>query len=74
MIRINWQEYKEFKKSIHIHGDNFDVLLAFLKSYYNITSPTNMYDILCRDELAIMMLKKRDISDAQSLETYIFKR
>ncbi len=73
MIRINWDEFKEFKKYRHNTGDNFEALLEFIKSYYNIISPMEMYEILNADELAKMMLDKRDISEAEDLENYLFK-
>ncbi len=73
MIRINWDEFKEFKKYRNKKGDNFEALLEFMKSYYNITSPMEMYEVLCCDELAKMMLDKREITDAEGLENYLFK-
>ncbi len=73
MIRINWDEFKEFKKYRNKKGDNFEALLEFMKSYYNITSPMEMYEVLSYDELAKMMLDKRDITDAEGLENYLFK-
>ncbi len=73
MIRINWEEFKEFKRYRNKKGDNFEALLEFMKSYYNITSPIEMYEILSFDELAQMMLDKRDITDAEGLENYLFK-
>ena len=73
MIRINLEEFKEFKRYRNKKGDNFEALLEFMKSYYNITSPIEMYEILSFDELAQMMLDKRDITDAEGLENYLFK-
>ncbi len=73
MIRINWDEFKEFKRYRNKKGDNFEALLEFMKSYYNITSPMEMYEVLSYDELAQMMLNKREITDAEGLENYLFK-
>lgn len=73
MIKINWDDYKHFKTTAHSKGDNFDILLEFLKSYYNMTSPLDLYETLSADELALMMLQKREIMDAASLEHYIFQ-
>lgn len=71
MIRINWDDFKEFKQHRLKKGDNFDALLEFLKSFYNISYPTEMYKIMMSDDLAVMMLKKRDINSSVALEEYL---
>lgn len=71
MVKINWDEYKEFKKSSH-RGDNFSILLDFMKSYYNMHSPVDIYESLSVDGLGKMMLEKRDITDPEGLENYLF--
>ena len=73
MVKINWEEFKEFKTSRHLTGDNFTSLLDFIKSYYNVISPVEIYETLTNDELAVMMLEKRDITHAEHLEPYLFK-
>ena len=73
MVTINWNEYKEFKKHRHGNDDNFQSLLVFLKSYYNMYNASDMYETLKNDELSKMMLEKRSIIDAEGLETYLFK-
>lgn len=73
MITINWKEFKEYKKHSHKKDDNFEILLDFLKSYYNMTSPKEMYDTMINDEIAPMMLEKRDMHSASDLEEYLFK-
>jgi len=72
VIRINWDEYKVHKKYSH-RDDNFEILLDFMKSYYNMSSPMDIYDLLRSDEIAQMMLEKRDITDAEGLENYLYK-
>ena len=72
MVKINWDEYKEFKKYAH-SDDNFGVLLSFMKSYYNMINPVDIYDSLAADGLGEMMLEKRSITDAEGLEKYLFK-
>lgn len=74
MITINWDDYKHFKTTEYVEGDNFDILLEFLKSYYNMKRPLEIFETLCEDELARMMLQKREIHDALDLEEYIKKR
>ena len=73
MIKINWDEFKLFKQHSNKKNDNFEVLLDFLKNYYNMTNPTEMYDVMINDDIAPMMLKKRDINDVASLENHLFK-
>ncbi|MEN8302583.1 MAG: hypothetical protein ABFQ64_00760 [Campylobacterota bacterium] len=73
MIRINWDDYKEFK----IHSskkEKLDILIDFLKSYYNLTNPADIYASLANDGLGQMMLEKHDISDDEAMENYIFRQ
>lgn len=71
MVKINWDEFKVFKKQSH-KNDNFEVLLEFMKSYYNMLHPSDIYDSLSADTLAQMMLEKRDIKDAEGLENFLY--
>jgi len=73
MIQINWDEYKEYKRSSH-KEENFEILLDFIKSYYNMTNPSDIYASLVNDTLAQMMLEKHDISDDEALENYLFRQ
>jgi hypothetical protein len=72
LLKINWDEFKEYKQTRHKKADNFITLLDFIKSYYHMRSPMDIYDILHYDELAQMMLDKRGIADAEGLEKYLF--
>lgn len=72
MSKINWDEYKDHKK-FSVRSDNFEILLEFMKSYYNMTSPNEMYEMLRNDDIAQMMLEKRSITDAEGLENFLFK-
>lgn len=73
MIDINWEEFKAFKEYRHKKDDNFEILLDFLKSYYNMTNPTEIYDTLLNDEIAPMMLEKRGMHCVTDLEEHLFK-
>ena len=73
MIKINWDEFQVFKQHSNKKDDNFEVLLDFLKSYYNMTNPREMYDTMINDDIAPMMLEKRNINDAVGLENHLFK-
>ena len=72
MTRIDWDEFKDFKKYSDKEGDNFEMLLYFLQSYYNMTSPKEMYDTMKADDIAPMMLEKRDINNAVDLESILY--
>jgi hypothetical protein len=72
MIKINWDEYKEHKK-YSVRKDNFEILLEFMKSFYNMSSPIDIYDVFIEDDIASMMLQKRNIKDAEDLENFLFK-
>jgi len=72
LSKINWDEYKDHKK-FSVRSDNFEILLEFMKSYYNMTSPNEMYEMLRNDDIAQMMLEKRSITDAEGLENFLFK-
>jgi len=72
LAQINWDEYKEHKQ-YSVRNDNFEILLEFMKSYYNMTNPSDIFDMLREDEIAVMMLEKRNIKDAEDLENFLFK-
>ncbi len=72
MVKINWDEFKEYKRHSH-KKENFDILLDFMKSYYNMTHPADLYASFSADTLAQMMLEKHNISDDEALENYLFK-
>ena len=72
MARIDWDEYKEYKKT-SVRSDNFEILLEFMRSYYNMTNPSDMYDVLSEDDIAQMMLEKRSIDDAEALENILYQ-
>ncbi len=75
MSKINWDEYKKYKKEmLNKEGDNFKLLLEFLRSFYNKNSPFEVFDILDEDELGKMMLEKRDILKPEDLEDYLYKK
>jgi len=72
LARIDWDEYKEYKK-YSVRDDNFEILLEFIKSYYNTNSPTEIFNMLSLDDIAQMMLEKRSINDAEALENFLYK-
>jgi hypothetical protein len=76
MTRINWDEFKSFKReNENVHErDNFGLLVEFLRSFYNVNDVYDLYDSLHSDELSNMMLKKRNITSVVILEKYLKKR
>jgi len=74
-MTIDWDAFKSFKHEQidHKAKDNFTLLYDFIKSYYNMTSYFDIYDLLRQDALSIMMLQKRQIDSAEALERF-FKR
>ena len=72
MAQFDWGEYKEFK-SMSNKEDKLLIAIDFMRSYYNMHSPLDMYDALSCDDIGKMLLDKRDIVDAEGLETFIFK-
>ena len=73
MIQINWDEYKEYKRTSH-KEENFEILLDFIKSYYNMTNPGDIYASLANDDLGQMMLDKHNINDDEDMENYLFRK
>jgi hypothetical protein len=73
MVKINWDEYKEYKSHSH-KKENFEILIDFMKSYYNMPNPADIYESLAVDELAQMMLNKHNIVDDEALENFMFQR
>ena len=73
-LEINWEEFKEYKKDIKTDKDNFRLLLDFIRSYYNMSNTFDIYNMLKHDDTANMMLEKRKIVEAMSLEKYLFKK
>ena len=73
-LEINWEEFKEYKKDIKTDKDNFRLLLDFIRSYYNMSNTFDIYNMLKHDDTANMMLEKREIIEAMSLEKYLYKK
>ncbi len=76
MAKINWDEYKKYKYQREgiDELDNFEVLLEFLRSFYNKSSSFEVFDVLNADGLGKMMLDKRDITKPEDLDDYLFRK
>ena len=72
MALIDWNEYKEFKSS-SVREDKLARLVDFLKSYYNATSAREMFEMMQGDDIAEMLLERKDITSVEALEDFVFK-
>lgn len=72
MATFDWNEYKEFKKFTN-KEDKLQVAIDFIRSYYNMSSPRDIYDMLAEDDIGKMMLEKREITEAEDLENFMFQ-
>ena len=72
-IEIDWEQFKLYKQSIKVQKDNFRMLLDFIRFQYAISNTFDIYNTLLNDELAKMMLDKREINEPTKLEKYLYK-
>ncbi|MCK9472571.1 hypothetical protein [Sulfurimonas sp.] len=73
MIDIDWDEFKFFKQYSTKKGDNFEVLLDFLKSHYLMTNIQEMYETMANDDIAQLMLNKRELNSVEALQKHLFR-
>ena len=72
MIRIDWEEYKEHKK-MSVRENKLEIVLEFLKSYYNMINPSDIYETLKADDIGGMLLEKYGVKNDVDLEDILFK-
>jgi len=72
LVRIDWDEYKEYKK-MSVRENKLEIVLEFLKSYYNMNNPSDIYETLKADDIGQMMLEKYKIRNDIDLEDILFK-
>lgn len=72
MATFDWNEYKEFRK-FSSQEDRLKVAIDFMRSYYKMNSTVDLYEMLANDDIGQMMLEKRDITDAEGLENFMFQ-
>ncbi len=70
MTSIELDEYKEHKK-MSIRSDSFERLIEFMKSYYNMHNPDELFDTLKNDDTAVTMLNKCSITSAASMNQFL---
>lgn len=73
MVAIDWEEFKEFKRFSQ-EQDKLKQTVEFIKSYYNISTVYDLFEMLKDDAIGEMLLNKREISDPEDLENFMFKR
>jgi len=73
LVAIDWEEFKEFKRFSQ-EQDKLKQTVEFIKSYYNISTVYDLFEMLKDDAIGEMLLNKREISDPEDLENFMFKR
>lgn len=73
MVDIDWEEFKFFKQYTKHPGDNFEILLDFLVRHYRMVSPKEMFETMANDDIAMLMLEKRELDSLEALEKYLYK-
>jgi len=72
LISIDWDEYREHRK-MSVRENKLEIVLEFLKSYYNMMNPSDMYETLKADDIGQMMLEKHNVKSDIDLENILFK-
>ncbi len=72
MVEFSWEEYKEFRQHTN-QTDKLKIAIDFIRSYYNMNCPGDMYTMLATDDIGLMMLKKRGIKNAEGLESFMYQ-
>jgi len=72
LTEIDWNEFKEYKK-YNVQDDKLDMVVAFIKSYYNIQNAREIYNMLSVDDIGQMLIEKREIASAEGLESFMFR-
>ena len=72
MAKIDWDEYKEYKKHA-VKENKLAIVVDFLKSYYNMSNPRDIYEMLAGDGIGEMLLERNEIENVESLESFMFK-
>lgn len=72
MVEFSWEEYKEFRQTTS-QTDKLKIAIDFMRSYYNITHPREMFNMLHADDIGEMMLNKRDIKSPDQLESFMYQ-
>ncbi len=71
-MSIDWDEFKFFKQ-YGKKSDNFETLLSFLEQYCKLNTPREIFLVMLEDDIAKMMLQKRDINSVGDMERYLFR-
>lgn len=73
---INWDEFKKYKHERESAEklDNFEMVIEFLRSFYNKSTSFEVFDTLVDDKIGKMMLEKRNISKPEGLDSYLYKQ
>jgi len=75
MITINWKEFKTYKIEHARTGvDNFEYLIRYVRSYYNVRHVRDMFETFSADSLATQLMDKHGISNEEKLDTYLISK
>lgn len=76
MSVINWDEFKQYKHEREDIEklDNFEMVLGFLRSFYNKSTSFEVFDTLVDDPIGKMMLEKRNITKPEGLDSYLYRQ
>ena len=72
MATVDWEEFKEYKKFSN-KEDKLQIAIDFIKSYYNKSNPSDIYNMLKDDDIGQMFLERKNITDEEGLENFMFK-
>ncbi len=72
MVTIDWKEYKAYKAHSH-KEDRLAILVDFLRSYYNMNNPNDIFDAIVKDDTGQMLLERKDISTVESFESFMLR-
>lgn len=75
MKQINWEQFKHYKQERPnpTGMDNFQLLIEFIRGYYNIVHIDDLFDMINEDDLSRQMLNKREITSSILLEEYLYR-
>ncbi|MDX9813614.1 MAG: hypothetical protein WC144_05415 [Sulfurimonas sp.] len=71
-MSIDWEGFKFYKQWAK-KGDNFEMMIGFLKSECSLDTPKEIFLSMWDDEVTKLMLQKRDINSLSDMERYLYR-
>lgn len=72
MASIDWDEYKIFKQH-SVEEDRLKIVVDFLRSFYSMKNPGDIYNTLVNDDICQMLLERKEITDVEGLENFLLR-